>query len=91
VKPSFYHVPQAMLAGMLCMSLLGAATRYYGPTLIYVAEESRQSVATVGAVLAIHGLGFFFSTLTANRLVRRFEMRRGTIIGCGLVALGTLG
>jgi MFS transporter, FHS family, glucose/mannose:H+ symporter len=80
-----------MLAGMLCMSLLGAATLYYGPTLIYVAEESRQSLATVGAVLAIFGLGFFFSTLTANRLVRRFEMRRSTIIGCGLVALGILG
>jgi len=83
-------VPQAMLVGVLCMSLLEAATLYYGPTLIYVAEESRQSLATVGAVLAIHGLGFF-STLTANRLVRRFEMRCSTIIGCGLVALGILG
>ena len=82
---------QVMLAGMLCMSLLGAATVYYGPTLIYVAEESRQSLATVGAVLAIHGVGFFFSTLTANRLARRFEMRRGTIMGCGLVAAGILG
>jgi MFS family permease len=80
-----------MLAGMLCMSLLGAATTYYGPTLIYVAEESRQSLATAGSVLALHGLGFFFSTLTANRLARRFEMRRGTISGCGMVAAGVLG
>ena len=85
------QLSQVMLAGMLCMSLLGAATIYYGPTLIYVAEESRQSLATVGGVLAIHGLGFFFSTLTANRLARRFEMRRSTIIGCGLVAMGILG
>ncbi len=92
--PSAAHpirLSQVMLAGMLCMSLLGAATIYYGPTLIYVAEESRQSVATVGAVLAIHGVGFFFSTLTANRLARRFEMRRSTIMGCGFVALGILG
>ncbi len=85
------RLSQVMLAGMLCMSLLGAATTYYGPTLIYVAEESRQSLATVGTVLALHGLGFFFSTLTANRLARRFEMRRGTIIGCVMVATGVLG
>jgi MFS transporter, FHS family, glucose/mannose:H+ symporter len=85
------RLAQVMLAGMLCMSVLGAATTYYGPTLIYVAEESRQSLATVGSVLALHGLGFFFSTLTANRLARRFEMRRGTILGCGMVAAGVLG
>lgn len=85
------RLPQVMLAGMLCMSLLGAATTYYGPTLLYVAEESRQSLATVGSVLALHGLGFFFSTFTANRLARRFEMRRSTVVGCGLVAAGVLG
>ena len=85
------QLSQIMLAGMLMMSLLGLATTYYGPTLIYLAEESRQSLATVGSVLALHGLGFFFSTFTANRLARRFEMRRGTILGCGMVAAGVLG
>ena len=85
------QLSQIMLAGMLMMSLLGLATTYYGPTLIFLAEESRQSLATVGSVLALHGLGFFFSTFTANRLARRFEMRRGTILGCGMVAAGVLG
>ncbi len=85
------RLSQVMLAGMLAMSLLGAATTYYGPTLIYVSEESQQSLATVGSVLALHGIGFFCSTLTANRLARRFEMKRGTIMGCGLVGAGVLG
>lgn len=85
------QLSQIMLAGMLMMSLLGLATTYYGPTLIFLAEESRQSLATVGSVLALHGLGFFFSTFTANRLARRFEMRRGTMLGCGMVAAGVLG
>ena len=82
------QLSQVMLAGMLCMALLGAATTYYGPTLVYVAAESNQPIAAVGVVFAMHGAGFFLSTLIANRLARRFEMRRGVVIGCLFVGLG---
>jgi MFS family permease len=85
------QLSQVMLAGMLCMALLGAATTYYGPTLVYVAAESNQPIAAVGVVFAMHGAGFFLSTLIANRLARRFEMRRGVVIGCLFVGLGALG
>nr|MBP7686758.1 MFS transporter [Thermoflexales bacterium] len=85
------QLAHVMPAGLLIMAMLGVATIYYGPTLIYVADEYHQSVSTIGAVLGLHGLGFFFSTLTANRLARRFQMRRATAIGCGLVGVGVLG
>ncbi len=85
------QLSQVMLAGMLIMTLLGLATTYYGPTLIYAADEAGQSVAAFGAIFALHGLGFCFSTITANRLARRFEMRRSTVIGCSLVGVGVIG
>lgn len=85
------QLSQVMLAGMLCMALLGAATTYYGPTLVYVAAESNQPIAAVGVVFAMHGAGFFLSTRIANRLARRFEMRRAVAIPLVVAAVAQIG
>lgn len=82
---------RVMLAGMLCMALLGAGTTLYGPALPYLAAETNQSVAALGVVFALHWFGFFASTVIANPIARRFEMRRGTMLGCVLVGAGALG
>ncbi len=84
------QLPQALRAGQLCMTMMGAAATYFGPTLLYIAAEARQPVATVGVIFGMYGLGFFLSTLFANRLARRFEMRRSVLIGGAILGAGTL-
>jgi MFS family permease len=85
------RLTQVMPAGYLSMFVLGAAMTLYGPTLIYLAAETGQSVATLGWLFVLHWFGFFASTLTANRLARRLEMRRAVVCGGLLVGAGALG
>jgi FHS family glucose/mannose:H+ symporter-like MFS transporter len=82
---------EALLAGMLCMAMQGAATTFYGPTLPSLAAESGQPVGSLGSVFGMHGLGFLFSTIFGNRLARRLEMRRAVAAGIGLIGLGVAG
>ena len=80
-----------MPAGLLNMFTLGASTTLYGPSLVYIAGETGQPLANLGILFAFHWAGFFASTFTANRIARRFEMRRGAMFGIALIALGVLG
>jgi MFS family permease len=80
-----------MPAGLLNMFTLGASTTLYGPSLVYIAGETGQPLANLGVLFAFHWAGFFASTFTANRIARRFEMRRGAMFGIALIALGVLG
>lgn len=80
-----------MPAGMLNMFVLGASTTLYGPSLVYISEETGQPAAALGVMFALHWAGFFASTFSANRLARRLEMRRATMLGVTLIALGVLG
>ncbi len=80
-----------MPAGLLNMFTLGASTTLYGPSLIYIAGETGQPIANLGILFAFHWSGFFASTFTANRIAKKFEMRRGAMFGIALIAFGVLG
>jgi fucose permease len=80
-----------MYAGLLTFLLLGAATTLYGPALISIARETNQPEANIGVLFVLHYSGFFASTISANRLARRFEIRLTVALGCLLIALGELG
>jgi fucose permease len=80
-----------MYAGLLNFLLLGAATTLYGPALIYIARETNQAEANIGVLFVLHYSGFFASTISTNRLARRFEIRLTVALGCLLIALGELG
>jgi len=84
-------LPQVMLGGYLFFLLLGAAGTLYGPSLTYLAAETRQSVASLGLVFVLHWSGYFASTFFVNRIARRWGMRRSIAIGIACVALGALG
>jgi len=85
------RLAQVLPAGMQCMALLGAATTLYGPSLIYLSEETGRTPASLGALFVFHWFGFFASTFAANRVARRFEMRRSVLIGVALLGAGVLG
>lgn len=80
-----------MPAGLLNLFTVGAANTLYGPSLVYMAQETGQRVEALGLLFVLHWAGFFFSTFAANGMARRFEMRRGTMLGAMLIALGALG
>lgn len=91
VTKSEIDLKTVMPAGLLNMFTLGASTTLYGPSLVYIAGETGQPLANLGVLFVFHWAGFFFSTFTANRIARRFEMRRGAMFGIALIALGVLG
>lgn len=91
MAPSEIDLKTVMPAGLLNMFTLGASTTLYGPSLVYIAGETGQPLANLGILFAFHWSGFFASTFTANRIARRFEMRRGAMFGIALIALGVLG
>jgi MFS family permease len=80
-----------MPAGLVNMFTLGASTTFYGPSLVYIAGETGVPVASLGVLFAFHWAGFFVSAFMANRIARRFEMRRGAMFGVLLIVLGALG
>lgn len=82
------QLAQVMLAGALIFLLLGAASTLYGPALVYISTETNQPVASLGIVFVLHWSGFVASTLSANRIGRRLEIRRTVLLGAVLVALG---
>ncbi len=88
--PSEIDLKTVMPAGWLNMFTLGASTTLYGPSLVYIAGETGQPLANLGILFAFHWAGFFASTFMANRVARRFEMRRGAAFGIALIALGVL-
>lgn len=90
-KPARIRLETVMPAGLLNMFTLGASTTLYGPSLIYIAQETAQPIENLGALFAFHWAGFFAATLTANRLARKFEMRRGLLLGVALILLGVFG
>jgi fucose permease len=90
-QPQSVRLATVMPAGLLNMFTLGASTNFYGPSLLYIAQETGQPVENLGILLALHWAGFFASTFTANRIAKRFEMRRGAMLGVTLIALGALG
>jgi MFS family permease len=85
------RLAQVLPAGMLCMASLGAATTLYGPSLIYLSEETGRTPASLGTLFVFHWFGFFASTLVANRVARRFEMRQSVLVGVALLGAGVLG
>lgn len=80
-----------MFAGLLSFFLQGAASVFYGPALVYIAAETGQPVERLGVLFVLQSLGFFASTLVANRVARRFEMRRGAALSSALMGVGALG
>lgn len=78
-------------AGLLTMFTLGASSTLYGPSLVYIAQETGQPIANLGVLFAFHWAGFFASTFAANRIAKRMEMRRGAMLGVLMIALGILG
>jgi len=84
-------LPQVMRGGYLFFLLLGAAITIYGPSLIYLAAETGQPVASLGLIFVLHWSGYFASTFVVNRIARRWGMRRSIALGTACVALGALG
>jgi DHA1 family purine base/nucleoside efflux pump-like MFS transporter len=80
-----------MPAGLLNMFTLGASSTFYGPSLVYIAQETQQPIANLGALFVFHWAGFFASAFTANRIAKKFEMRRGAMLGVLMIAAGVLG
>jgi|GEM_PF-5962452 fucose permease len=80
-----------MFAGLLSFFLQGAATVFYGPALYYISSETGQSVANLGVLFVLHWSGFFASTLVANRIARKLEMRRSAAGASFLMGMGALG
>lgn len=91
LTPTEIDLSTVFPAGLLNMFTLGASTTLYGPSLVYIAGETGQPIANLGILFAFHWAGFFASTFTANRIARRFEMRRGAMFGVLLIAFGVLG
>lgn len=91
LAPAEINLSTVLPAGLLNMFTLGASTTLYGPSLVYIAGETGQPIANLGILFAFHWAGFFASTFTANRIARRFEMRRGAMFGVLLIAFGVLG
>ena len=85
------RLADVILACNLGMFLLGTASTLYGPILVYLAAESHQSLARLGSIFILHWAGFFASTVSANRLARRLEMRWAMIVDALLVGVGMLG
>lgn len=88
---SVIKLSDVMFAGLLSFFLQGAAAVFYGPALIYLAAETGQTVTQLGILFVLHWSGFFASTMFANRIARRLEMRRGTAASSLLMGLGALG
>lgn len=82
---------QAMLGGLLIFLLLGTAANFYGPALVYIAAETKQTTANIGILFVLQWSGFVASTAIVNRLAKRLEVRRAVMVGCALIAAGELG
>lgn len=87
-QPKLHDV---MFAGLMSFFLQGAASVFYGPALVYIAAETGQPVERLGILFVLQSLGFFASTLVANRAARRFEIRRGAALSSALMGVGALG
>lgn len=90
-NPFSIKLDRVMPAGLLNMFTLGASTTFYGPSLVYIAQETGQPLANLGALFAFHWAGFFASAFAANRIAKKFEMRRGALLGVLMIAVGVLG
>ncbi len=82
---------EVIVGGYLGMFLIGLSSNIYGPALVYLSAETRLSPATLGLVVVFQWIGFLSSTFTANRMARRFEMRRTLALAAAFVGIGTVG
>lgn len=89
--PGAVKLSALMPAGLLNMFTLGASATLYGPSLISMARETGQPIANLGVLFAFHWAGFFASTFAANPIAKKFELRRGAMLGVGLIVFGVLG
>jgi DHA1 family purine base/nucleoside efflux pump-like MFS transporter len=90
-NPRAVTLQNVLPAGLLNMFTLGASATLYGPSLVYIAQETGQPLANLGILFVSHWAGFFVSAFAANRIAKKFEMRRGLMMGVMLIAFGVLG